>query len=228
MERLIEVTSPQISPDATTVVVTAARADLPNDRLLVRLDRFDVRSGAAATIVAERPGLSSLAMAPDGKRVAFLAPDAAGDDQIFIVRTAGGTPRRITEAKTGVEQFAWRPDGAALAYVSVDGPPHRSGAARFRDAFHVGNDSYRATAIPPPAHLYVVSADGTGARRLTEGSLEHPRRRGPDGDLVVARWEGDRVRARARRDPERPRRLDDLDLRRRDRTAAQTDRQRRA
>jgi len=170
MERLIEVTSPQISPDASTVVVTAARADLPNDRLLVRLDRFDVRSGAVATIVPERPGLSSPAMAPDGERVAFLAPDAAGEDQIFVVRTAGGAPRRVTKAATGVEQFAWRPDGAAFAYVSVDGPPHRSGAARFRDAFHVGNDSYRATAIPPPAHLYVVGADGAGARRLTEGA----------------------------------------------------------
>jgi len=170
MTALTELSSPQISPDGRTIVLIASRADLDNDQLLASLDRIDVASGTRRSLLPGRPGLSSPAWSPNGGSLAFSAPDGAGNDQIFVVAATGGALRQVTHAPTGVEQFAWRPDGAAFAYVAIDASPKRVGAARFRDAFVVGNDSYVARSTPRPAHLFTVSSHGGTERRMTSGS----------------------------------------------------------
>jgi len=107
-------------------------------------------------IYCEQPYCSA-----DGSRLAFLAEDSApkappntGPDsnskddadkdseekqaQIFVMPMNGGDPIRVTEAKHGVEEFAWSPDGTKLAYLaSVPVKPvasmvfyHGSGAHR--------------------------------------------------------------------------------------------------
>jgi dipeptidyl aminopeptidase/acylaminoacyl peptidase len=169
MARLVELSAPQMAPNGARVALVASRADFANDRLLASLDVVDVASGARRTIVPARFGLSSPAWSPDGRRIAFLAPGASEAAQIFVVAAAGGSPHRVTRAPSGIEQFAWRPDGRAFAYVSTASPPVLRGAARFRDGFHVGTDSYLARAIPEPAHLFVARDDGTGVRQLTRG-----------------------------------------------------------
>jgi dipeptidyl aminopeptidase/acylaminoacyl peptidase len=170
MTRLVELSSPQISPDGATVVLLATRADLDNDQLPTSLDRIDVASGSRSTIVPARSGLSSPSWSPDATSVALLAQDGAGASQIFVVDPGGGALRQVTRVAAGVEQFAWRPDGRAFAYVSLDLPPKKRGAARFRDAFVVGNNAYTARSLPEPAHVYTVASDGSHTRRLTRGT----------------------------------------------------------
>ena len=128
--------------------LVASRADLDHDRLLASLDEVDVASGARRTIVSAREDLSSPEWSPDFSRIAFIAPDASSNAQIYVIPRKGGAPSQVSHAATGVEQFAWRPDGRAFAYVALDTPPHKTGAARYRDAFAVGTIRTRRAADP--------------------------------------------------------------------------------
>src|SRR5216683_1669530 len=67
----------------------------------------------------------------------------------------------------GVHDFAWRPDGGAIAYIASDTAP--APTERGNDAFEVGNDDYLTTAPPAPAHLWLVSLATGAASRLTQG-----------------------------------------------------------
>ena len=50
---------------------------------------------------------------PDGQTVAFVR-----DADIFLARTAGGEPKRLTFGDTGVSALDWTPDGAYIVFLS--------------------------------------------------------------------------------------------------------------
>jgi len=56
--------------------------------------------------------------------------------QIFVMPMNGGDPIRVTEAKHGVEEFAWSPDGKQIASLPRTNPstrkPSRSTMMRFK------------------------------------------------------------------------------------------------
>jgi dipeptidyl aminopeptidase/acylaminoacyl peptidase len=169
LEKLVDVSSTQLSPDGRTVAVVVGRKDYEHDRTLRTLEVVDVASGAHRALTRGREDVSSPAWSPQGDRIAFLAQHD-GHAQLYVMPMNGGDPWRVTDAATGVEQFAWRPDGRAFAYVSIDEEPHRSGADKYRDAFKIANNDYLARAPALPGHLYVAAADGGAARRVTRGA----------------------------------------------------------
>jgi Tol biopolymer transport system component len=65
----------------------------------------------------EHPGLG---VSPDGRKVAFIAPDAAGSFQIFRLALAGGDARQVTADPSQKTQPAWSPDGRRLAFTVWD------------------------------------------------------------------------------------------------------------
>ncbi|MGH9865572.1 MAG: S9 family peptidase, partial [Candidatus Acidiferrales bacterium] len=79
----------------------------------------------------------------------------------------------ITTAPQGVEQFAWRPDGAMIAYVTPN-PVDKKAIEAHHDAFQVGDTDYIETAAGAPSHVWLTSADGGPAKRLTSGSWSLP------------------------------------------------------
>lgn len=174
--RIVTVGSPQLSPDGKRIVVVVTRIDREHDKRVRELDVIDVASGARRTLVKARPGLAAPRWSPDGKRIAFLA-DATTlglpkgmQAQVWIVAASGGAARRATDGPLAVEQFAWRPDGRALAFVAIDPAPAARGDARFVDAYRVGNDPALAHGAARPARVWLQPLPGDGAVALTRGS----------------------------------------------------------
>ena len=50
-------------------------------------------------------------------RVLYVAPDAQGNDQLFVISPEGGQPSQLTQEKLGVWDYTLSPDGASLIYA---------------------------------------------------------------------------------------------------------------
>lgn len=76
------------------------------------------RDGGAAHVVHrfqsehDAPGL---AVSPDGRDVAFIAPASDGFFQLFRLPLAGGTPTQVTTDPANKTQPSWSPDGRRIA-----------------------------------------------------------------------------------------------------------------
>ena len=176
VRRIVEVISPKISPDGTTIVCVVSRPDYDRNDYITTLVLVDVASGGQRVLTDGSKDVAGPQWSPDGTRIAFVASvrsgadDVAAQGQIYVMALRGGPARRVTSAPNGVDVFAWRPDGKAIAYVTADEAANKDAIARGHDYFEVANDPYLTTAAPTSSHLWVVSADGTNARRVTSGS----------------------------------------------------------
>jgi dipeptidyl aminopeptidase/acylaminoacyl peptidase len=172
-QRLVGLSAPALSADGKRAVVVVSRIAWSDDTTSSDLDLIDLATHERRTITHDRKDLDAPAFSPDGARLAFLADAGAGDDaqpQVWVLRFDGGDARPVTNAADGVQQFAWRPDGAAIAYTAADPEPKRSGADRFRDSFVFTTEPIISRSLPRPAHLFVVAADGGQAKQITFGS----------------------------------------------------------
>jgi dipeptidyl aminopeptidase/acylaminoacyl peptidase len=171
-EKIVTVSDPQFSPDGRFIVCVVSRPNLERNRNDRQLVRVDVQTGAQVVLTWDRKGVSSPRWSPNGDRLAFIAAASDGNEekpQLFILPRVGEA-KKVSDAPGGVHQFAWRPNGREIAYVSSDEPTNKKDIEKHLDAFEVGNSDYLATASPMPTHLWLVSADGGNPRRLTAGS----------------------------------------------------------
>jgi dipeptidyl aminopeptidase/acylaminoacyl peptidase len=170
--RIVTVSDPQVSPDGRFIVFVVSRPDLEQNRNHRQLVRIEVATGAQRILTHDRKGVSSPRFSPTGDRLAFVANASTGKGekpQLFIL-PATGEAKKITDAPGGVHQYAWRPNGREIAYVSSDEPKNINDVEKHLDAFEVGNSEYLTTAAPVTSHLWLISTEGENGRRLTSGS----------------------------------------------------------
>ena len=173
VQKIVAVSSPAISPDGKSIAIIVTRVNWDEDRHDSLLVLVDIATGAQRELTNIRKGLSSPQWSPTGDRLAFLAEagqEKKAAEQIFVLPTNAGEPQQVTSAPLGVEQFAWRPDGARIAFVSPDEPSNQADIEKHHDLFEVGDNSFLATAAPTPSHIWLVSASGGSAKRLTSGA----------------------------------------------------------
>ncbi len=112
---------------------------------------------------------------------------------------AGGESQQLTKSQTSIQQFAWKPDGTAIAFAAADAPPKKTGADKFDDAFEVGNGSFLDKDKALPTHLWLIPAAGGEAKRLTSGAWTLARcfssRTSGIAHRLYARWQQARLRA---------------------------------
>jgi dipeptidyl aminopeptidase/acylaminoacyl peptidase len=173
LQKIVDVSSPAISPDGKSIAIIVTRVNWDEDRHDSQLVLVDIATGGQRQLTNVRKGLSSPRWSATGERLAFLAEtgeEKKAAEQIFVLPMDGGEPQQVTSAPLGVEQFAWRPDGAGIAFVSPDEPPNQADIEKHHDLFEVGDNSFLATAAPTPSHIWLVSASGGAAKRLTSGA----------------------------------------------------------
>jgi Tol biopolymer transport system component len=160
-----EETSPNLSPDGSTVVYAA--------RLNGSWGIYSQRVGGRnATVVVDEPDRdeASPAFSPDGARIAFHESD--DDGGIFVAGATGESVRRVTDI--GFHP-AWSPDSTQIAFTTerIDSPFSRSsiatlyvvdvsgGSARPRQV--VDDDAVQPSWSPSGDHL--VYWTNTGGQR---------------------------------------------------------------
>lgn len=169
----VDLGSPAIEPGGTTAALVVSRTVWSKDTRENDLVAVNLATRAQRTLVANREGLGSPAYSPDGSLLAFLASSGKGKDarnEIFVMPANGGTARQVTQSATGIDDFAWRPDGEGFAFAASDPNPKKIGAERFRDSFVFTTEPITAFSAPKPDHLFVVPLKGGSARQLTYGA----------------------------------------------------------
>lgn len=194
LPKIVGVTSATIAPDGKSIAYVVSRTNMKDDAYDRQIDIYDVATKTSRAVTFERKELSSPAFSPTEDRLAFLARRGSGDDahqQIYVMDLRGGDPVAVTNAPEGVQQFAWRPDGKALAYVAADKPADPNAKKKHLDAFVVGDQAYDDREAPTSNHIWLVDADGSNDRRLTEGAWSVPAAQPPSSPGPPLSWSPD-------------------------------------
>jgi dipeptidyl aminopeptidase/acylaminoacyl peptidase len=192
--KITSVSDPQISPDGKSIVFVVSRPNLEQDRTDRELVLIDIATGAQHVLTYERKGAGSPRWSPSGDRLAFVAAAGAAKDekpQIFILPMTSGEARKITEAPNGVEQFARRPNGQEIAYVTSDEPENKKEIEKHHDAFEVSDNDFLATEAAEPSHIWILPAEGGKAKRLTSGTWSLPKSAPPSSPASPISWSPD-------------------------------------
>jgi Tol biopolymer transport system component len=142
---------PDWSPDGKRLVLRVASPSTKG------LSILDLESGRL-TPLTPGEGLDNLPKwSPNGDLIAFTG-NRDGDWEIYTIRPDGTGLRRLTNSPGNDAHTAWSPDGQWMAFSSARGG--------FKDEIPRGGGGQNATDI------FVMRADGTDVRRLTDDAAE--------------------------------------------------------
>lgn len=97
------------SPDGEYFLTT-------NQRDLVLLSTHNGAMAVIAPAAANTLGQFDGVFSPDGKMIVFREARSFGVDDLWLVPTAGGTARRLTNGNEPIRGHAWAPDGKSIVY----------------------------------------------------------------------------------------------------------------
>lgn len=193
-KKIVGVSDAQISPDGTRIAYIVSHMNYDKDRYDRDLMMLSVPVGEQHKLSFERHGLASPRWSPDGQRLAFLAESGQGkkaQEQLFVLDLRGGDPVRLTSTKDGVEQFTWRPDSKAIAYVTPDEHRDEKLREKHHDFFKVGDQGYLSQEAPTSDHIWLIDANGSGNKRLTSGEWSLPSSQPPSSPASPLSWSPD-------------------------------------
>lgn len=144
---------PSWSPDGKRLVCRSS------DGKTGGLFLFDVETGKSKELKTGTTTANFPAWSPTGDVIAFTGY-LDGDYEICTIRADGTGFKRLTESPGNDAHCAWSPDGKWIAFTSARGG--------FKDeaALHPHN-------AQPYGNIYVMRADGSDVRQLTDDAYEH-------------------------------------------------------
>jgi dipeptidyl aminopeptidase/acylaminoacyl peptidase len=166
----VGLSSPALSPDGSWIAVVVSRPDYEENRFARSLVLVDAATGAQRPVPTGSSSAFHPLWSPTGRQLAWLSSDG-GPPQIYSLsmESEAARPVRLTNVATGVQSFAWRPDGGAIAFLSPEPPPVRQGEERNNRSFEVVDNDALATEAPGSSHLWLISVAGGEPQGLTAG-----------------------------------------------------------
>ncbi len=193
VRKISHISDPQISPNGKYIAIIASTPDWAKDTRPNRLVLVYAATGAQRTLTWHRNDVSSPRWSPSGGRLAFLAKDTETKKmQVFVMPMNGGDARPVTDAKQGVVEFSWGPDGKYIAYVTEDAPLNEKAIKNHNQSFRITNGNFQLREALAPWHLWIVSSAGGKARRLTKGDFSLDTDQGGASPLVWSK-DGKRI-----------------------------------
>ena len=171
LRALVRFGTPHFSPDGARIAVRTIRADFIHDRWDSTLRVIRVAGDSMHTLVRGMRDLHAVRWTRSGHSIAFIAAANGQPPQVYEVPLAGGTPRLISDAPNGVEQFSFSPDGRTLAYVTADDSPISAAERRaHHDLFAIHDDDYLIERPPVASEIWLQPLPGGAPRQLTHGA----------------------------------------------------------
>lgn len=127
IELIRTVSSPTVAPDGSRVVFSVTRPDIAADGYVGQLWQVPTDGSAPAERLTRGFRDTSPVFSPDGSLIAFLRAGPAAAPQLYVVRSTGGEPLAVTDAKLGVKDPSWSSDSRRIVYVSRVAEPGRYG-----------------------------------------------------------------------------------------------------
>jgi dipeptidyl aminopeptidase/acylaminoacyl peptidase len=176
LREAVGINNPRISPDGTRVAVVFRHSDYEKDRYLSELVLVDVATHAQTVLTRDRNDVGSATWSPTGDRLAFIATPLAeaGEKekpvpQLYVLTLGAGEPAQVTHSSTGVNGYAWRPDGRAFAFAAQEEAPNKKAIDAHEDSFEVTDAAWTERQARVPTHLWTISAQGGKGTQLTSG-----------------------------------------------------------
>lgn len=205
---LVQVSSPQISPDGTRVLYARSEIKKWKDNKRVSSMWIANADGTDAYQFLGSDKDQAPKWSPDGKLVAFLssrdagagdapAPvEGGGGGQIWIIRAAGGEAWKLTSNKGSIRSFEWSADSSAIFFVASDAKSDERKAAEKAgdDAVYV-DEGPNGQSSGAYSNIWVVGLADKQERQITRdmlivGDFEPA----PDGRRVAFTYRTDAAR----------------------------------
>jgi dipeptidyl aminopeptidase/acylaminoacyl peptidase len=192
----------RVSPDGGHVLFTRMQFDIQTDRRTTEWWLATVgKTGLdKRLLIPAQAGASGAVWAPDGQRIAWVAP-WLGKPQIWVMAVAEGIGRPITSGSVAPGNLEWSPDGRSIAFTArveapmpkVAGMPEKpAGATWAPDPRVISDWQYRTNdggyVKAGTDQLFVVAATGGAHMQLTKGEadqIDGGAHWAPDGQSLV-------------------------------------------
>ena len=177
--------SPLVDRKGERVLYLRHSMDIMRDQPRSNLWQVNMDGSEHRPVTTGPDSISSPALAPDGKRVAYVRRDDTGP-QLFVSWLDSAQTAQLTRVPYPPANLAWSPDGKWLAFrmlVPGEAPtmgtvPRAPAGAQWADAPEVVERMiYRADGAGGKPHgyehIFVIPADGGSPRQATTGDFHH-------------------------------------------------------
>ncbi|MGH2806751.1 MAG: serine hydrolase [Actinomycetota bacterium] len=169
---------PHLSPDGTKLAFTLTSADEKDDKDHSSIWVADTTGGNPWRLT-QGAGDRSPRWAPDGAHLAFVASkEEDSAPQLYVLPSAGGEARRLTELPLGAGEPVWSPDGKRIAFaaaVDIDRDPKSAPDPTSNEPIVVNRVDQKADGNGYLGgfrqHVFVIDLDGGEPRQLTTGDF---------------------------------------------------------
>ncbi len=198
-----------VSPDGGQVAFTRMQFDIQTDRRTAEwwVAGVGKQGLAKRLLIPAQAAAGGLVWAPDGRRVAYVAP-WLGRPQIWVMDVAEGIGRPLTSGTLAPRNLAWSPDGSRIAFTArvetppprIDGMPEKPAGASWAPEPRVisdwqwrtndggwirpGTDHLFSVTLAQAAVTQLTTTDTNGQQTATD-RIESGARWAPDGQSLI-------------------------------------------
>lgn len=191
--RLKDVGAPVLSPDGQWVAYQVTVSDSVKDKRNGDLYMVSWDGTRTVQLTSSPDGESAPQWSPDNRYLSFLSSRADADKgaQLWLLDRLGGEARKVTDIRSGVDDYAWAPDGTRLVLVIQDPDPdsvkqeNKTPKALEIDRWDFKRD-YRGYLDRRRNHLYLFDLASRSVTQLTRGDVDDAEPAwSPDGRTIV-------------------------------------------